>query len=147
MIKLKTMQVIQPNGTTTICQDSSHKQPLDIVGASGALVGTTMVSCGGSYPRTSACYSFSNDNQWRNLTKMSTPRYPSSAISVSDGIWVTGVVEIPMTKSQIHQNFIVLKGSREDGPALPKPRCGQCVVEYGGVVVLMVVHHDKNMVM
>ena len=93
------MQVIQPNGTTTICQDSSHKYPLDIYGASGALVGTTMVSCGGSYPRTSACYSFSNDNQWRNLTKMSTPRYRSSAISVSDGIWVTGVVEIPMTKS------------------------------------------------
>ena len=98
------MEVIQPNGTTTICQASSHKQPLDIYGASGALVGTTMVSCGGSYPRTSACYSFSNDNQWRNLTKMSTPRYCSSAISVSDGIWVTGVVEIPMTKSQIHQN-------------------------------------------
>ena len=93
------MEVIQPNGTTTICQDSSHKYPLDIYGASGALVGTTMVSCGGSYPTTSACYSFSNDNQWRNLTKMSTPRYCSSAISVSDGIWVTGVVEIPMTKS------------------------------------------------
>ena len=93
------MEVIQPNGTTTICQDSSHKYPLDIYGASGALVGTTMVSCGGSYPTTSACYSFSNDNQWRNLTKMSTPRYASSAISVSDGIWVTGVVEIPMTKS------------------------------------------------
>ena len=84
------MEVIQPNGTTTICQASSHKYPLDIYGASGALVGTTMVSCGGSYPRTSACYSFSNDNQWRNLTKMSTPRYASSAISVSDGIWVQG---------------------------------------------------------
>lgn len=88
------MEVIQPNGTTTICQASSHKYPLDIYGASGALVGTTMVSCGGynsddeiTY---SACYSFSNDNQWRNLTKMSTPRYASSAISVSDGIWVQG---------------------------------------------------------
>ena len=141
------MQVIQPNGTTTICQASSHKYPLDIYGASGALVGTTMVICGGynsddeiTY---SACYSFSNDNQWRNLTKMSTPRYRSSAISVSDGIWVTGG-EDSNDKVLDSSEFIVLKGSREDGPALPKPRCGQCVVEYGGVVVLM---DDKNMVM
>ena len=66
------MEVIQPNGTTTICQAISHKYPLDIYGASGALVGTTMVICGET---TTACYSFSNDNQWRNLTKMSTPRY------------------------------------------------------------------------
>ena len=81
------MEVIQPNGTTTICQAISHKYPLDISSASGALVCITMVICD---EKTSACYSFSNDNQWRNLSKMITPRRFSSAISVSDGIWVTG---------------------------------------------------------
>jgi len=67
---------------------------------------------------------------------MSTPRYGSSAVSVSDGIWVIGGRDSNL-KVIDSTEFIFLNRSRADGPALPKPRYGHCVVEYGGVVVLM----------
>ena len=118
------MEVIQPNGKTTICQAISHKYPLDISSASGALVGITMVICDG---KTSACYSFSNDNQWRNLSKMITPRRFSSAISVSDGIWVTGGRDSNRNVLDSSE-FIFLNGTRAEGPDLPKPRYDHCVV-------------------
>ena len=132
------MVVIQPNGTTTTCQPTSHKYPLDINSASGVLVGNTMVICGGRFDRFvrakhikyyDDCFSFGEDNQWRNLSRMSTRRDDSAAISVTNGIWITGGVD---SNNEVLDSteFIFLNGTRADGPQLPKARYGHCIVQY-----------------
>ena len=47
------MELLERNGSSTICQASSFKYPIVVHGASSALVSTTLVLCGGfDYPRT-----------------------------------------------------------------------------------------------
>ena len=87
------MELLERNGSSTICQASSFKYPIDVEYASGALVGTTMVSCGGYGDGTTydSCYKFDKqNNQWTFLSKMSIPRTGSAAISVHNGVWITG---------------------------------------------------------
>ena len=96
-----------------------------------------MVICGGIPPRSSACYSFSSDYQWRNLSKMSTEKVGSSVISYIDRIWITGGDVDSGYGTLNSTEYIFLDGSREDGPELPQRRYLHCSVEYDGVVVMM----------
>ena len=74
-------------------------------------------------------YSFGKDNQWVFLTNMSTPRVLHGAVSVTDGIWVSGGQQ-----SENSTEFIYLNGSRSDGPKLSAPAWGHCVVQHEGIV-------------
>ena len=59
---------------------------------SGALVGTTLIVCGGQGPDspTNSCFTFDKeDNVWRFLLD-TLPRSFSAANSILDGVWITG---------------------------------------------------------
>ena len=123
------MELLERNGSSTICQASSFKYPIDVYGASGALVGTTMVSCGGFGDGTyyDSCYKFDKqNNQWTFLSKMSSPRSGSAAISIHNGVWITGGYDGDNDLSSTE--FIFLNGTKKDGPSLPEPRGSHCLV-------------------
>ena len=61
---------ILANGTTSICQPSKFKFPRNIDGASGVLVGTSMIVCGDD-ENADVCYIFEDqDKNWRLLARM-----------------------------------------------------------------------------
>ena len=131
------MELLERNGSSTICQASSFKYPIDVEYASGALVGTTMVSCGGYGDGTTydSCYKFDKqNNQWTFLSKMSSPRSGSAAISMHNGVWITGGYDGDNDLSSTE--FIFLNGTKKDGPSLPQPRSGHCLVQYKGTIIL-----------
>ena len=131
------MELLERNGSSTICQASSFKYPIDVYGVSGALVGTTMVSCGGYGDGTTydSCYKFDKqDNQWKFLSNMSTPRSGSAAISIHNGVWITGGYDGDNDLSSTE--FIFLNGTKKDGPSLPQPRSHHCLVQFKGTIIL-----------
>ena len=132
------MELLEKNGSSTICQASSFKYPIDVESASGALVGTTMVLCGGrdySDMVYDSCYSFDKqNNQWTFLSKMSTPRYGSAAISIHNGVWITGGWDDGRNDLSSTE-FIFLNGTKSDGPSLPQPRSSHCLVQYKGTII------------
>ena len=135
------MELLERNGSSTICQASSFKYPIDVYGASGALVGTTMVSCGGRsgrYPHYTyydSCYSFDKqNNQWKFLSKMSKARKGTAAISIHNGVWITGGYDGDNRLSSTE--FIFLNGTKKAGPSLPQPRSRHCLVQYKGTIIL-----------
>ena len=84
---------------TSVCASSSHQYPLDIFDATGALVGNKIIVCGGGYPRTSSCYEFSHDHNWKILGEMNTKRIGSASIPIPNGLWVTGGYDGHMYRS------------------------------------------------
>ena len=85
------MEVIQHDGTTSICQATSY--PIDVDLASGVQFGNSIVICGITQKRlleSSYCYIFGGDNQWKKLSQMRITRVASAAIFVSGRIWITG---------------------------------------------------------
>ena len=74
-------------------------------------------------------YRFGKDNEWKFLTNMGGPREFPGAIAIPNGIWVSGGQ--PGGNST---EFIFLNGSRSDGPKLPKPVQGHCLVQHDGIV-------------
>ena len=131
------MELLERNGSSTICQASSFKYPIDVEYASGALVGTTMVSCGGYGDGTTydSCYKFDKqNNQWTFLSKMSSPRSASAAISMHNGVWITGGYDGDNDLSSTE--FIFLNGTKKDGPSLPQPRSYHCLAQYKGTIIL-----------
>ena len=132
------MELLERNGSSTICQASSFKYPIDVNYASGALVGTTMVLCGGYGDDTyyDSCYRFDKqDNQWTFLSKMSTPRKASAAISIHNGVWITGGDD-EQRNDLSSTEFIFLNGTKKDGPSLPQPRSFHCLVQYKSTIFL-----------
>ena len=125
------MEVIQKDLTTTTCQDSNLEYPLDVGYASGALVATTMMICGGEGER--ACYSFDKQNkQWKYLTEISSDRKYAVAIPISNGVWINGGFPPSATTE-----FIFLNGSKIAGPQLPTEISGQCVVHYKNIAFFL----------
>ena len=130
------MELLERNGSSTICQASSFKYPIDLYSASAALVGTTILLCGGYFGgiRYDSCYSFDKqDNQWTLLSKMSTPRSASAAISIHNGVWITGGWDEDNRLSSTE--FIFLDGTKKTGPSLPQPRSSHCLVQYKGTLI------------
>ena len=88
------MGVIENDGRTKICQAASHQYPLDVWKATGALVGNTIMICGGISQdfstRYSSCYSFGLDLQWKILSQMSTKIYGGSSIAIHDAAATNG---------------------------------------------------------
>ena len=120
---------------TSVCASSSHQYPLDILYATGALVDQKVVICGGRenkvpYPKTSSCYKFSHDHQWKFLGNMSTPRYSHAAIPIPNGLWVTGGYDDGDNDLKSTE-IILTNGTLLDGQApLPEPRAGHCLLQY-----------------
>ena len=128
------MELLERNGSSTICQASSFKYPIDVYGASSALIGTTMVLCGGD--REDSCYRFDKkNNQWTFLSKMNTPRRGSAAISIHNGVWITGGRDDGHNDLSSTE-FIFLNGTKKDGPSLPQPRSFHCLVQYKSTIFL-----------
>ena len=85
------MEVINSiNGTTQVCQASSHTYPLEVSISAGTLLNKTLIVCGGEEPVTAACYQFDQSHQWKKLSDMSTPKVGSASISITNGAWITG---------------------------------------------------------
>ena len=138
MIRPPRWNCLRANGSSTICQASSFKYPIDVYYASGALVGTTMVSCGGlnlgKDTAHDSCYKFDKkNNQWTFLSNMSSPRLGSAAISIHNGVWITGGRYGGNDLSSTE--FIFLNGTKKDGPSL-QPTSSHCLVQYKGTIIL-----------
>ena len=83
-----------------------------------------------------SCFSFDKqNNQWTFLSKMNTPRRGSAAISIHNGVWITGGRD-DGDNHLSSTEFIFLNGTKKDGPSLPQPRSGHCLVQYKGTIIL-----------
>ena len=121
---------------TNVCASSSHQYPLQVWLASGALVNNNLVICGGVYPRTSSCYKFSHDHQWKSFAEMKTPRSGSASIPLPNGLWVTGGFG-DGGKNLKSTEFVFSNGTSSTGPPLPEPRAGHCLLKYKETIFLI----------
>ena len=97
----------------------------------GDVVGNILIICGGistDLVLYDSCYILNQDNQWTFLSNMSKPREKSGAISIPEGIWVTGGISLNGAESSTE--FIFVNGSRASGPQLPDTRHAHCVVRH-----------------
>ena len=104
----------------------------------GDVVGNKLIVCGGVSSDLilyDSCYILNPDNQWAFLSTMSKPREKSSAISIPDGIWVTGGNSSNGAESSTE--FIFVNGSRAYGPKLPETRYAHCVVRYEHLIYII----------
>ena len=124
---------------TSVCASSSHQYPLDILGATGALVGNKIIVCGGrsnsNYNEISSCYEFSHDHNWKILGEMKTKRYGSSSIPIPNGLWVTGGYD--GDKNLDSTEIVLSNGTILNGPPLPEPRKGHCLLQYKNTTFLI----------
>ena len=66
---------------------------------------------------------------------MSKPREKSGAISIPEGIWVSG--GISLNGSESTTEFIFVNGSTSSGPQLPETRHGHCIVRLEHVIFII----------
>jgi len=78
-----------------------------------------------------SCYSF-DKGQWTKLGDLTTPRFGSASVAISNGLWITGGRESEDTLATTE--IIHLDGTTEAGPELPDVREGHCLVSYNGTV-------------
>ena len=128
---------ISTNAMTKICQAISFNYPLDFGDASGALVNNEIIVCGGfddrSKTKTALCYKFDQHHKWKLISQMSTSRYKSASIAISNGLWITGGFTnntVPLQSTEI----ILSSGLTTVGPPLPQPRSSHCLVKYGDII-------------
>jgi len=135
------MEIINPDNSTTICQnDYTYPTNIDVDDASGAVVDGTIVVCGGGtwkggYPTvTKQCHSFGHDKKWR-LGLMTTPRtYAASVPFKGDALWVAGGYG---GSNRLNSTELVyLDGRRSSTKQLPEVRLGSCATEYNGIIYL-----------
>ena len=120
---------------TSVCASSSHQYPLDIRLATGALVGNKIIVCGGLIPTTSSCYEFSHDHNWKILGEMNTERARSASIPIPNGLWVTG--GFSGGKVLDSTEIVLSNGTILNGPPLPEPRSGHCLLQYKNTTFLI----------
>ena len=130
------MEVLDGSTNVSVCASSSHQYPLDIESATGALVGNKIIVCGGgeSYLY-SSCYEFSHDHNWKILGEMNTKRYGSSSIPIPNGLWVTGGYD--GDKVLDSTEIVLSNGTILNGPPLPEPRKGHCLLQYKNTTFLI----------
>ena len=140
--KIEVLDSASSNATTKVCQASTLEYPLDIYGATGALVCNEIGICGG-YPYTSSCHQLGQDKHWKLMAQMSIPRADSASVSVQNGLWITGGQDNRRNTLKSTETMY-LNGSSITGPSLPQPRFGHCMVQYkdtvfvvGGVVAYL----------
>merc|ERR1719461_1143642 len=127
------MEVMDEGGSTKICKNPKSKYPLQVEDATGVYTEGRMIVCGGCCPRTSACYSYEDDQQgWKKLADMDKPRRGSSSIKIPGGILVTGGFD--GSNNQKTSEIIYNNGTLKQGKSLPEPRWGHCMVEYQGQI-------------
>jgi len=129
------MEIINPDNSTTICQnDYTYPTNINVADASGAVVDGTIVVCGGGeYPTyTKQCHSFGHDKKWR-LGLMTTPRtYAVSVPFKGDALWVAGGYG---GSNRLNSTELVyLDGRRSSTKQLPEVRFGSCAAEYNGFI-------------
>jgi len=127
------MEVMDESGSTKICKNPNSRYPLQVSDATGVYTEGRMIVCGGWIPRTSACYSYKDDQQgWTKFAYMNTPRSSSSSIAIPGGILVTGGFNEGnvLKTSEIIYNFRNVK----QGKSLPEPRVGHCMAQYQGQI-------------
>ena len=134
-IEGKQMEIIEQDGTTKVCKAHSFHYPLNIELASGALVNTSIIICGGyGFLLHTSCYTFGQDHQWKFLSQMKIPRGSGTAsIPIPNGIWVTGNDNEAFNTTEI----ALLDGTIKDGPLLPEPRQNHCLIRYKSTIFLI----------
>ena len=104
----------------------------------GDVVGNKLIVCGGKSTDLvlyDSCYILNQDNQWTFLSRMSKAREKSGAISIPEGIWVTGGVSLKGAERSTE--FIFVNGSSASGPQLPDRRHAHCVVRHEHLIFII----------
>ena len=91
--------------------------PIYVQGATGGLLGTTPVVCGGGPPVTNKCYKMAG-NKVYHIVSMTTERRFASSVTIDDRIlWITGGLD-DNNNLLSSSEFVQLDGSTK-GPDLP----------------------------
>jgi len=123
------MEIMNKDGTTKLCSAKS-KYPLKVVDAAGAMVGETMVICGGGYPLTPDCYEYCEvDKAWKKLSSMQTARNDAKAVALDGALWVTGGDDRKYDALKSTE-IMYLNGTVKAGPELPEAISGHCIAQY-----------------
>ena len=129
---------------TSIRLCSGHfNYPLDVAFATGGLLNSTAVICGGEDDDlmvTDKCYSYvfktKHSRGWKNLVNMSEPRSFSSSIVIDDMIWITGGYNKNHdTLTSTEQIF--LNKTHQAGPDLQGPRESHCMASYENKIFII----------
>ena len=93
--------------------------PMDNFGATGGLLGKTLVFCGGT--NIDKCYKINSKNV-EIFAQMSTTRLYASSVTINDSIlWITGGlgIDFQIQTDFVSSEFVLMNGSVILGPNLP----------------------------
>lgn len=79
-----------------------------------------------------SCYSF-DQGEWTKLGDLTTARWSSASVAISNGLWVTGG-KAELEDTLATTEIVRPDGTVEAGPELPEKREGHCMVSYNGTV-------------
>ena len=137
----QNIEVVYPNLTSKVCQ-SKAKYPLDIYSATGSLLNNeSVVICGGSSPKTSACYSLGQNMEWTSWQDMTTKRSSHASIVTQRGIWVTGGTD---GRNKLKSTELLQKFSAYKGVDLPDARSVHCLIQDGEKIFLIGGHDGSG---
>ena len=128
------MEIIKPDNSTTTCREK-YNYPMDIRGASGAIIDKSIIVCGG-YPTTSECHSFGHgDKSWTKIADMTTPRRYAASVPLKDALWIGGGIDDG--DNVLNSTELVYLNGRQSSPKtqLPEERVGSCAAEYNGQIL------------
>ena len=131
--------VIDPKSTASCSSLPSY--PLSTARSVGGILNNAPLICGGhvSSPWAfhSECYIHDkSSNSWRLHANLKTKRYDSSIAPVNGGLWLTGGTDGQTVLSSTE--LVYPNGTVLNGPNLPAPRQGHCVVTlHNGLVMII----------
>ena len=115
---------------------------MDVEFATGGLLNTTSVICGGEDDDqmvTDKCYAYGfkakQSRGWKNIVNMSEPRSFSSSIVIEDMIWITGGYNNFQTLTSTEQIF--LNKTVREGPKLEEPRESHCMASHENKIFII----------
>ena len=140
---------------------SFAQYPLRVRQAAGGLLQGKPLICGGRHSYTantkgavSACYLHNSSiNDWVHFTSLHTSRSRHASASVEGALWMTGGLDSGHKRLKSTE-FVHGNGSVLQGPDLPSPRSGHCMVDLkdGRVMIIggtptfkeVLIYHQSN---
>lgn len=127
--------------SSRICSNS-FDYPIYVRFATGGLLNTTSVICGGEDDEdmvTDKCYAYGfkakQSRGWKNIVNMSEPRSFSSSIVIEDMIWITGGYNNNQTLTSTEQIF--LNKTVREGPKLEEPKESHCMASHENKIFII----------
>ena len=128
------MELIVNDNMTTLCQ-INNDFPIDGVrGATGNVLGTSMIICGGD-GNLKDCYEYTYEKNWTHLTQMTTARWGAASVIYNGAIWVSGGANDEGNELS-NTELIFPNGTANQGIDLPEEINGHCAVEWNGTIII-----------